>query len=99
MRPLLTWNGMPALAYPRRTRRVTRGGGPMLQLRDLRARITRLEALTRGLALEAALLKEGNDPLLYRERRLYLKGIHDALAGVETARAALAGAVRRMEGL
>jgi hypothetical protein len=47
--------------------------------------------VARGLALEAALLKEGNDPLLYRERRLYLKGIQDALAGVEAARAALAG--------
>jgi hypothetical protein len=70
----------------------------MLQLHDLRARIGRLEDLGRGLALEAAALKEGNDPLLYRERRLYLKGIQDALAGVEAARAALAGAARRMEG-
>jgi hypothetical protein len=41
----------------------------MLQLHDIRARIGRLEELTRGLALEAAALKEGNDPLLYRERQ------------------------------
>ncbi len=70
----------------------------MLQLHDLKGRIARLEKLARGLALEAARLKEGDGPLLYRERRLYLKGIHDALAGAEAARAALAGAVRRMEG-
>jgi hypothetical protein len=69
----------------------------VLQLHDIRARIGRLEDLGRGLALEAISLKEGNDPLLYRERRLYLKGIQDALAGVETARATLAGAARRME--
>jgi hypothetical protein len=70
----------------------------MLPLHDIRARIGRLEELARGLALEAGLLKEGNDPLLYRERRAYLKGIQDALAGAEAARAALAGACRRMEG-
>jgi hypothetical protein len=70
----------------------------MLQLHDLKGRIARLAKLARGLALEAARLKEGNDPLLYRERRLYLKGIQDALAGVETARAALAGAARRIQG-
>ncbi len=70
----------------------------MLRLHDLRGRIARLEKLARGLALEAARLKEGDDPLLYRERRLYLKGIQDALDGAETARAALAGAARRMEG-
>jgi hypothetical protein len=60
--------------------------------------MTRLEELARGLAREAGLLKEGNDPLLYRERRSYRKRVQDALAGVETARAALAGVVRRMEG-
>ncbi len=36
-------------------------------------------------------------PLLYRERRLYLKGIQDALAGVELARVTLAGACRRLQ--
>jgi hypothetical protein len=44
------------------------------------------------------LLKEGNDSLLYRERWLYLKGIQDALAGADAARAALAGAARRVRG-
>jgi hypothetical protein len=78
--------------------RVTIQGEAMLQLNDLKGRIARLEKLGRGLALEAALLKDGNDPLLYRERRLYLKGIQDARAGVETARATLAGACRRLQG-
>ncbi len=49
----------------------------------------------RGLAREVALWREANVPLLYRERRAYLQGIQDALAGAETARAALAGACRR----
>jgi hypothetical protein len=70
----------------------------MLRPHDIRARITRLKELARGLALEAGLLREGNEPLLYRERRAYLKGIQDALAGAEMARAALAGACRRMGG-
>jgi hypothetical protein len=35
-----------------------------VQLQHLKGRINRLEKLARGLALEAALLKEGNDPLL-----------------------------------
>jgi hypothetical protein len=69
----------------------------MLQLHDLKGRIARLEKLARGLALEAALLKDGDGPLLYRERRAYLKGIQDALAGAEAARVVLEGAVKRME--
>ena len=36
-----------------------------MQLNDLKGRIARLERLSRGLALEAALVREGNDPLLY----------------------------------
>jgi hypothetical protein len=64
----------------------------------MKGRINRLEKLSRGLALEAIALKEGNDPLLYRERRAYLKAVQDALAGLELARVTLAGAVRRMEG-
>ncbi len=65
----------------------------MLQLRDLRSRMARLEGLMRGLAREVALGREASDPLLYRKGRLYLPGIQGARAGAETARAA-----RRMEG-
>jgi hypothetical protein len=68
-----------------------------VQLQDLKRRIGRLEKLSRGLALEVGLLKEGNDQLLYRERRAYLKAVQEAQSGLELARVALAGAVRRME--
>jgi hypothetical protein len=69
-----------------------------VQLQHLKVRINRLEKLSRGLALEAAALREGDDPLLYRERRAYLTAIQEAQAGLELARVTLAGAVRRMEG-
>jgi hypothetical protein len=36
--------------------------------------------------------------LLFRERRQYLAGIQDALAGAEAARVVLEGVVKRMEG-
>jgi hypothetical protein len=57
-----------------------------------------LEELTRGLAKEVSLWKEGNDPLLYLERKAYLGAIQDALAGVEEARVVLARARQRLEG-
>jgi hypothetical protein len=64
----------------------------------LAGQMARLEELARGLALEAALLQAGNDPLLCVERQACLKGIEDALAGTEAAWAAVAGAVGRLEG-
>jgi hypothetical protein len=64
---------------------------------DVVARLRRLEELTRGLSKEVALWKEGNDPLLYLERKSYLNAIQDALAGVEAARVALARAAQRMQ--
>ena len=63
---------------------------------DVAARARRLEELTRGLAKEVALWKEGNDPLLYLERKSYLRAIQDALAGVEAARVVMARAAQRM---
>jgi hypothetical protein len=69
-----------------------------VQLQDLRARLKRLDKLVRGLALEVALLRKGDDPLLYRERRAYLKAVQEAQAGLELARVTLAGAVRQMQG-
>lgn len=62
---------------------------------DLRARVCRLDQLARGLAKEISLWRSCNDPLLYLERRAYVGGIQDALAGVETARVALAKACQR----
>jgi hypothetical protein len=67
-----------------------------MNLADLTARVRRLDQLMRGLAKEVLLWKEGNDPLLYVERKAYLRGIQDALAGVEAARVVLAKARRRL---
>ncbi len=69
----------------------------MIGLADLKARVRRLDELTRGLAQEVAIWKEADDPLLYLERRAYLKAIQDALAGVESARVVLARARQRLE--
>ncbi len=69
-----------------------------MNLSDLRARIRRLDDLSRGLAREVALWKTGNDPLLYLERKAYLGAIQDALAGVEAARVVLAKAQLRLKG-
>jgi hypothetical protein len=67
-----------------------------MNVTDLAARVRRLDALVRGLAKEVALWRGGNDPLLYLERRAYLKAIQDALAGLEEARVVLARARQRM---
>lgn len=64
---------------------------------DLAARVRRLDELARGLAKEVTLWKACNDPLLYLERKIYLNAIQDALAGVESARVALAKARQRLE--
>jgi hypothetical protein len=50
-----------------------------------------------GLAKEVSILRSGDDPLLAVERRAYLNGIHDALAGVEAARVVLARVMERFE--
>ena len=68
-----------------------------MTLTDLTARVRRLDELARGLAKEVTLWKECNDPLLYLERKVYLGGIQDALAGVESARVALAKVCQRLE--
>jgi len=68
-----------------------------MNLTDLTARVRRLDQLARGLIKEVALWKDCNDPLLYLERKAYLTGIQDALAGVEAARVALAKVRQRME--
>ena len=70
-------------------------------VKELAARERRLDELARGLAAEVALLKsggDGEDVLLTRERKAYLEAVHDALAGVETARVVLAKARQRREG-
>jgi hypothetical protein len=67
-------------------------------LADLKAKIERLDRLARGLAKEVTLWRGCNDPLLFGERKAYLAGIQDALAGAEAARVVMAKVVRRLEG-
>jgi hypothetical protein len=68
----------------------------MISAAELEARLRRMEELSRGLEREAARWRAGDDPLLHAERAAYLAAIREASAGVEAARAALAGATRRM---
>ena len=69
-----------------------------MNLHDLESRVRRLDELSRGLAKEEILVKQGNDPLLYRERQDYLTAIRQALSGVEGARVVLVKAKQRLEG-
>jgi hypothetical protein len=68
-----------------------------MNLANLRARVRRLDQLARGLAKEVQLWREGTDPLLYLERKVYLTAIQDALAGAESARVLLAKVCQRLE--
>jgi hypothetical protein len=74
-----------------------RSGAQLMNLVDLKARVSRLDELSRGLAKEVTLWKACNDPLLYLERKAYLNAIQDALAGVEAARVLLAKVSQRLE--
>src|SRR5262249_31570082 len=83
-------------AVPCCSQGITTGG--VMQLTDLKVRIKRLEGLAKGLAREVELQRGGEDVLLFGERKQYLAGIQDALAGTEAARVVLAGVVKRIEG-
>jgi hypothetical protein len=69
-----------------------------MNLVDLKARVSRLGALARGLAKEAGLWEHEEDLLLFAEKRLYTNAVMDALAGIEQATVVLAGVIRRLEG-
>jgi hypothetical protein len=73
----------------------SRGEG--MGLADLKARVKRLEELAEGLGREVALWKGNDGLLLFAERKRYLAGIQDALAGAEEARVVLARVVKRLE--
>src|SRR5262249_57872025 len=76
-------------------------GEPMaaeMGLADLKARVERLDKLARGFSVGVGRGKGATDPLLYRERKAYLRAVQNALAGVEEARVTLARVVRRIEG-
>ncbi len=57
----------------------------MITAAGIADRIRRLEALTLALAREGQLLRAAEDPLLYAERRDYLKAIGGAAASLEEA--------------
>jgi hypothetical protein len=69
-----------------------------MDVQGIRVRHTRLDQISRGLAKEVVVIKDGEDPLLYVERRDYLSALQAALAGVESARVVLARALHRLEG-
>jgi hypothetical protein len=69
----------------------------MITLDGLTGRYERLAALSRGLAKEVVIIRAGNDPLLYLERKEYVNALGDAIAGVESARVALAKALHRLQ--
>lgn len=69
----------------------------MITENGVSTRIQRLDELARGLAKEVVVWREGNDPLLYLERKAYINAIQDTLAAVEAARVALAKALQRMQ--
>ena len=56
-----------------------------------------LERLSLGLMNVALLIREGNDPLLYRERQDYLAALFRAVGDLEMARVKLAAALQRLE--
>jgi hypothetical protein len=67
-----------------------------ITLRDLSARVHRLERLTISLFHELTATLTGHDLLLYVERREYMAALQDTLSDVEGARVVLAKACRRL---
>jgi hypothetical protein len=65
-------------------------------INDLEARVNRLRELSKGLARERGVMRAGEDPLLYLERRAYVEALGDATAGLETAAVILSRAVHRL---
>lgn len=68
-----------------------------MTIADVTLRVRRLDDLARGLAKEVTLWKSCNDPLLYVERKTYLKGVQEALSGLESARTMLVRVRQRLE--
>lgn len=64
---------------------------------DLAIRVQRLEDLSRRLAREITVWRNGGDLLLYVERRTYLSALHEAFEAIEKARVLMSQARRRVE--
>ena len=69
----------------------------MIDQNALRARIRRLEELSRGFAIEEETFRTCSCPILADEREKHREGLRQAIAGVETARLALVMACQRIE--
>jgi hypothetical protein len=70
----------------------------MFNLKSMRARVVRLEQVARELSEEAGRVKDAEQSeLLPAERKQYLNGIYDAIAGLEAARVVRQKAVQRIE--
>jgi hypothetical protein len=69
----------------------------MLRLAHLKARIERLNKLAMAFSLERLDIRKGNDPLYFAEREAYMRGLDQAIHGLEAARKALALACIRIE--
>jgi len=71
----------------------------MLHLHTIRPRILRLRELVAELVQEYLIVQSQESPLLDGERRAYLIGIQEAIAGLDEARVVLSKAVKRIEEL
>src|SRR5262249_46823154 len=68
-----------------------------VQLRDLQARIKRLEELSRGFAQESDRLRKGEGEFLQMERVRYVTAIEDVRSCMERAGLVLAQVCTRLE--
>ena len=68
----------------------------MIQLPHIKARVVRLDELTRRIRKEILTIAAGDDPLLYLERQTYLTAMRTAADGLDEARVALAGVMGRL---
>jgi hypothetical protein len=68
-----------------------------MNLKQLRARVSRLEELSAGLAREETQWRQEIAFLMHSERALYLNAIANARRGVEAARSTLANVCQRLE--
>ena len=75
----------------------SRPGKTGMNAADIAARVSRLDQLSRGLALELQTVAKADDPMLYVERQQYLASMRRVLDGVEGARVVLTKARQRLE--
>ena len=71
----------------------------MLHLHTIKPRLGRPRELVAELVQDYKRWKEETSPLLDSERRAYLIGIQEAIAGLDQARVVLNKAIRRVEEL